>query len=272
MTGAGQLAGQRLGTQAGALGQLSGQQLQALQAAGQLGLGGQQANVEAMLAALTGGGQLGQQRLATQAGALGQFGQLGQGAAGQQLQALQALLGGQQGDQAARMQALQAAGGMGQQSIQSLISALTQGGQLGMAQTGQGADILSQLLGAQQGAAGTLGQQTIAGQNILAQLFGGQQQNALQAALGLPGATAQIAGLPLNFAQQAFNLGEGGRSVQDQILARMYQDFTRQQGLLPNVFSFLGGTQTGQQLPSPWQTGTGAIGDIMKIITGTKGM
>lgn len=55
--------------------------------------------------------------------------------------------------------------------------------------------------------------------------------------LGLSGL---LAGLPMQVAQAGFNLGEGGREIQDLELQRLYQDFLRQQSLFPQILQFLG--------------------------------
>lgn len=246
LTGAGQLEQGRMNP----LAQLSQQLLGATQGAGELGLNSQQSQIQDLIQQMTGAGQLANTRAGAQANALGTFGQLGQGASGQSLQALQALLGGQQGDMAQR------------------IAALTQGGQLGTQSQGQQANILQQILGQQQQAAGTQGQQALQGQDILSRLFGQQQGNALQAALAQPNAISQMAQLPMNLAQSAFNLNEGGRTIQDQMLSRQYQDFIRQQSLLPQILGLMGGgaTQQPQMAPSPWNVGVGAATDILGLL------
>jgi hypothetical protein len=111
-------------------------------------------------------------------------------------------------------------------------------------------------LGSQQ--AGQNTQNTQSHASLLSQLFGNQQNNALQAALGLPGAFSGLSQLPGNLAQQLSTIGQTGFNQQQQNIQNQFSSFTQQQSLIPQLLSFLGGTGPQQYGPSPFQSLTSA--------------
>lgn len=265
MTGVGQTAGQLgLGRQQNVLSGLG--------SAGELGLGAGRANIDALIAAMTGAGQ----QTAQQQGAA-------TGAAGLNLDAqsrsIQNLLTAMQGAGGLANQrtgmgadALSSLGNLNLGSSAQVLQALLGAGTQNLQGQGQQGDILSQLLGIQSNAAGQMGSQALQGQDILARLFGQQQSNRLGAATALPGAISSLAGLPLDLAQQMFNLSGGARNIEDQIMQRQYTDFLNQRQMLPNIFSILGGMPSPAMAPSGFQQTMSGATDILTLIETLRNM
>lgn len=260
LQGAGQLglSGAQLGQQAlgqaGQLGLGAGQlQQQALQAAmqGSLGARGQNADILGQLAGLNMQGQQAQSSQQLQALQAALQGQLGaqQNAAGALGQAGQLNLQGQQGNMQAQLQALFGGGQLSVDAQQANNAALGAAGNLFQQGQGMGMDAISQMLQQQAGAAGQLGQQSLAGGQALGGLFGDQQGRMLQAMMGMGQMGQQQAMLPAQMAQMLFGMQAQGVDQNNQVAMNQYNDFVRQQSLLPMAMQFFANQQ--QQMAGP---------------------
>ena len=250
-----------LGQAAQLLPQLTGQRIGALQAGGQLGLGGAELGLGAAQG-LTGAGvaqrgqdiggasTLSQLLLGTRGQTgdiLSQLGQLNLSQLSQQLSAGQGL----------QQFGLGAAGQLGQQGL-GVADLL---GQLFGAQQGRGLTAAQGLQQAGLGAAGQLGQQGLGAADIFSQLFGQQAGRQLGALQSLP----QLAGLPLALQQQLFGLGEQARGVQDVDLQRQLAEFQRTQGAL--FGPILGFASGAPQITGPGK-GSQVLGALATIASG----
>jgi len=115
-----------------------------------------------------------------------------------------------------------------------------QGKTAGLGFQTQGADILSNLLLNSPGALTSL--------NMMPYAISGAQQGIAQGDLGL--------------LTNPFNLNQISTTQNDTNAARAYQEFGRTQNLFPSILGFLGGTNPGQNTPSPFTQGVNAVNGI----------